>query len=230
MKDNTIRKLFESPRRDLVVPEDQEWHVDQRDERFSGMLHRVRVCTYEDLQTLHFIPVRLRETDVREAMAHDDGEALAAARSHLQTGSMVCSCGMGAGVAHASGPVAYRRSLRTTYNAIRKFYNPALARVYSEAMGTKEAWDSLAVAIVAGWVKKVPPSLTLASAPPPPKLIHPLLVMFGKEIEINKNATLYTGPVNYLNAIALKIHVGGKMKIQSSGIKIWCKSAQGNLP
>jgi hypothetical protein len=50
------------------------------------------------------------------------------------------------------------------------------------------------------------------------------------DVEIGKNATLTLGPAEKgLYCGELRIHVGGKLVVKGSGVKVRCLAAHGNL-
>jgi hypothetical protein len=209
--------LSRASRRDLVVQEDEELVVDVEAERFRNTVQQVMIRGFKDLQTLHLIPGALEEGLVRDAIAADDTIAFEAARRHVETHRDVpCACS--AGAPHEAMRTDYQTAFRRAYGDVRKHQNHNLAQVCSKATRQPTQWDSLDVAIIRGWVDKVS------------KISIPFILILLADVEVMKNATLTLAPnAKYLSGNALKIHTGGKVVAKGSGVKLWFKSAHGNL-
>ncbi len=194
--------------RPIEVPENAEILLSPANPEYASCFARVRLKSYEDLQTLGFVPRRLAEEKVRQAMAADDGEVYDLAGKMLRQSSGECGCSKGA--AHVT--VLRGSPIRSVYNNIRKRHNPALARVLADHYGTQMAWDTPVPAIVRKWVVAV-------------RLNPEIIIALLGDITIHKNATLAVAASSKsLMAWNIWIHTTGRLVQQSSYLKIWANS------
>lgn len=213
----SIRKVLQQQAHNIVIPQSQEVNVGP-DEEYGQLFHRVQLRTFDDLQALSLVPEGLNEDNVRQAMALDDAEALNQARNHLHTTLRTCSC-QGGQTGQSSWKYHFRSDLRTTYNGIRRTYHLHLSQLLSDHYQKTVEWDSLLAMSVWGWTKHVT------------DFAPSVLVLLAADITINRDATMnLSTTAKVLLANDIRIHVGGRLIINSSFIKIRCASAQGDLP
>ena len=216
--DASLERFLSAEAASIEVPGDEEIVVDPGEQRFGSHAHKLEVRSFEDLQVLHLIPQGINERSVREAIAKDDEVAFDSARRSLERGTDPCDC-----TAEQDPDVPPKlklgADLRGIYVGLRKSQHPHTAKLVSETTGTPVAWDSPVAKSVYGWVSQ------LAW-----KQIDLVALLF-KDIEIGKNSTLTLTPTTkVLWASDIRIHLGGKLKVTSSYIKIKCATVQGNLP
>lgn len=194
--------------RPIEVPENAELLLSPAHPEYAPSFARIRLRSYEDLQTLGLVPRRLAEEKVRQAIAADDAEVYELSGKMLQQSVRDCSCSSGG--AHA--PMSRGNPIRATYNNIRKRHNPALARLLSDHYGTQVSWDTPLPAILRKWVI----SLTLY-----PEII---LACFG-DVTVHKNATLaVAASTKSLMAWNIWIHKTGRLVAHGSYLKVWANS------
>lgn len=215
----SVQDALKAPREDLTVEEGMEVRLEPENQGLVRGRHVVEVRTFEDLQGLSLVPERLSERDVSEAIKLDDEEARTVAREQLARNHAAC---VHAPMVEAPPKLAYRSELNRVYTGVRKSYNPHLAEVMSGVATTPYAFHDLHVAVTRGWYTAV----TLNAA-----MLKAYVVWLFKDVTIGKNATLTLGAKEkVLHCGDLRIHVGGKLLISGSGVKVRCLSAQGNLP
>jgi hypothetical protein len=191
------------------VPDNAEVVLSAANREFASFFARVRLKSYADLQLLGFVPRRLAEDKVRQAMATDDEDALRLAAGLQREGD--CGCNDARPVLPASRMRG--STLRSVYNRIRKRHNPALARVLSDHYHTLWPWDSPVAAIM----RKQVAALNLST--------WELLLTVAADITIKSNATLWVGAgVQALLAHNIWIHSTGKLIQQGSYLKLWANS------
>ena len=194
--------------RPIEVPEGAEVVLSPADPEYASCFARVRIQSYDDLQTLGLVPRRLAEDKVRQALAADDGEVYDLAGKLLKHPADGCGCSDAA----TQGPMLRTSPVRGTYNAIRKRHNPALARVVADHYGTQMTWDASVPAILRKWMVAI-------SAKP-----NIVVVVIGN-ITIHKNATLAVAPSSKsLLAWNIWIHSTGRLIAQGSYLKVWANS------
>lgn len=204
---------------DIVIPKSKVVNVGPEEKEFAQFFHRVEVRSFDDLQELSLISKGLDEKRVQKAIADDDGEALSIAREYVKGRAKACDFESGQNMEATPLKLSYRSSLRTTFNGIRKSHNIHLSRLLSDLHGEEVESHSLIAAITHGWFKRL---LFLK--------VIPILVFLPKDITIMHNATLNLSPsTNLLWANDIRIHIGGKLKINSSYVKIRCASVKGNI-
>lgn len=192
----------------IEVPENTEMLLSPTNREFASYFAQVEIKSYEDLQLLGFVPRRLSEEKVRQAIAADDDEVYKIASSSMaQKSAHDCNCGNQD--AYAEKP--YGSSLRTNYNSIRKRHNPALARLLSDHLNTHVSWDDPSASIVRKWA--------LSSR------IRAISSLLFEDITINRNATLAVAAnTKSLLAHNIWIHQTGRLVQQGSYLKIWANS------
>lgn len=217
----SISELSRVDGEDIVVNRGQEVVLAPDREEYVRYFHEVEVRSFTDLQALHFIPEGLDEAKIRTAITKDDAEGLALARTQLQIPAAApCGCHGGHAESATVPQRSYAANLRSAYTAIRRAYHPYLAEVLSEHYGRQILWDDLLPKNVRGWTVQLERMTFL----------KPIALKL-KDITIQQNATLsLTSSTSKLWANDIRIHVGGKLNVNSSYIKIRCHSVQGNLP
>jgi hypothetical protein len=208
IKPLTAKEVLKLELRPIEVPEGAEVVLSPADPEYASCFARVRIQSYDDLQTLGFVPRRLAEDKVRQALAADDGEVYELAGKLRQQPAGGCGCSDAA----AQGSMLRTSPVRGIYNAIRKRHNPALARVVADHYGSQTTWDAPVPAILRKWMVAI-------SAKP-----NIVVVVIGN-ITINKNATLAVAPSSKsLLAWNIWIHSTGKLIAQGSYLKVWANS------
>ncbi len=204
----TAKEALKREVRRIEVPENSVLLLSPANLDYESFFSRVRLKLYEDLQTLGFVPRRLTEDKVRQAMAADDDEVYKLAGRLLR--QPVQGCGCSKQNTHVEMPRVSQ--VRTIYNSMRKKHNPALANVLSDHYGTHISWDSSVAAIVRKWVEFL-------------SLNKEILLLFLDDIIINRNATL-TVVANAKSLLAhnIWIHKTGRLVNQGSYLKIWANS------
>lgn len=221
MGERAVEEVFRAPRVDLSVEDETEVVLDAENERLSEARKLVEIRTFADLQQLSLIPDWLDEHRFSEAFARDDEEARQLAREYVASSPNRSECGCPQ-EAQVDVPFkqVYGRAFRDAYVGIRKSHSPHLAEYMSEASGSSYEAGDLQVTRASG----VYGAITKAMSP----IMHYIWAL--NDVEIGKNATLTLGPAEKgLYCGGLKIHVGGKLVVKGSGVKIRCLSAHGNL-
>lgn len=219
MSERAVDEVLRAPRDDLRVEDETEIVLDSQNERLSAARRLVEIRTFADLQQLSLIPDWLDEHRVAEALARDDEEARQLAREYVASSPNRSECDC-AHEARAEVPFkhVYGRALRDAYIGIRKSHSPHLAEYMSEASKSSYQAGDLQVSRVSGY------DYAVKWAP----IMHYIWAL--NDVEIGKNATLTLGPAEKgLYCGELRIHVGGKLVVKGSGVKIRCLSAHGNL-
>lgn len=204
----TAKDALKLELRPIEVPENAEILLSPANPEYASGFARVRLKSYEDLKTLGFVPRKLAEEKVRQAMAADDAEVYDLAGKMLRQSSGECGCSKGA--THSS--MLRGSPIRGVYNSIRKRHNPALARVLADHYGTQMAWDTPVPAIVRKWVVAV-------------RLNPEIIIALLGDITIHKNAKLtVAASLKSLMAWNIWIHTTGRLVGQGSYLKIWANS------
>lgn len=208
LKQLSAREALRLEPRPIVVPEGAEVLLSPSNAEYASGFARISLGSYDDLRLLGLVPRRLAEEKVRQAIEADDSEAYALAGTMLGRAPQPCSC-------HGRDPdpaAARGNPMRSTYNAIRRRHNPALARVLSDHYGTRMAWDGPVPSIVRKW------AVAVARKPD-------VLVSLYENITIHQNATLSVVPAaKSLMAWNVWIHVTGRLVSQGSYLKLWANS------
>lgn len=210
-KQCSAKEALKHDLRSIDVPEDTTVLLSPTSRDFADCFLRVHLRSYEDLQTLGFVPRGLSEENVRKAIAGDDDETYKMAQTTFCQVRHDCDCSEHRG--HTANPHR-NKTLRSTYTAIRKSHNPNLARLLSDHYGTRMPWDSPIAGIVAKWTGYIE------------IVLDPLiLVLFAQDITINRNATLAVDAnAKSLMARDIKIHNTGKLVHQGGYLKVWANS------
>jgi hypothetical protein len=205
----TAKDLLKREASRIEVPENTEMLLSPSNREFASYFSQVEVKSYEDLQLLGFVPRRLSEEKIRQAITADDDEVYKVAYSSMsQKTAYDCNCGN----QDVYSVKLYGTSLRTNYNNIRKKHNPALARLLSDHLNTQVAWDDPLASVVRKW----------AISSRIDKLIYVVLL---EDIIINRNATLAVAAnTKSLLAHNIWIHQTGRLVKQGSYLKIWANS------
>jgi hypothetical protein len=211
VKSYSARELLEREGRTIEVPENSEVVLSPANPEYADSFARVRLQSFEDLQLLGFVPRRLSPEKVRTAMAADDAEAF-----KLATATPVppppCHCHPAE--PHSKPGRTGRGGFRPAYLAIRNRYNPALAKVISEHLGTTVQWDDSLVGLVRKWDR-------YAQLKP---FVYAILL---DDIVINRNATLSVAAASHsLLAGRIWIHRTGKLTYRGRYLKIWASSIE----
>ena len=215
-----IKEALEQPRDDVVITYSKEVSITPGKGEYANLLHHVEIRSFEDLQALSFIPDKLDEKRTLDALTSDDASALSAAQNYVQARGKSCRCQEAQTTEEIHRKASYASDLRTTYESIRRWQNPQLARMLTEAYRKEVAWDSPIAAHVRGWVHLW-------------QLVHaiPIWIFLPNNITVLNNATLHVPAITkLLLANQIRIHAGGRIWAHSSYTKIKCASIQGNLP
>jgi len=229
--------------RDFRVPDGDEMTVTPD----TPDVFPVEVRTFQDLQTLNFIPPQLQEAATRAAIAADNAAALVLAQGILQNrpaGGSSCGCddahtstlsslaafrpvnrdlmtaAVPASALELPPKTTFAQDLAVTYNGIRKSLNTQLAGLLEAATQREVRFDSRLAGIARGWINRVDLFGRI-----------PVGVFRPRDVVIGRNATLFLNPdVTSLRANNIQIHVGGRLIVQSGYVKIVCASMRGAIP
>lgn len=194
--------------RPIEVPENQTFVFSPANHDYASCFARVRLRSYEDLRILGFIPRKLAEEKIRQAIAADDAEAFDLAGKMLRDSGGDCGC-MEKGARESTKQAS---PIRPKYNSIRKRHNPALARLVGDHYGVQMAWDEPLVAILRHSL------LALAIGPE-------ILTAVSGDIIIHRNATFAVSRASRLvMARNIWINKSGQFVSQSSYLRIWANS------
>jgi hypothetical protein len=168
---------------------------------------RVRLTGFEDLQTIGFVPRKLSEDAVRRAILADNDETYKLAASQLATSQTFCRCEPG------GQPRAAKTELRDVYTRIRRFNNPALARVLSDHYKTHIPFHDSFPALVNNWISYLDVNVRFGE--------HILLSVLG-DVTIHRGGVLVTDrKLKSFLAWNIWIHSRGQMVHKSSYINVW---------
>lgn len=204
-----VRDVIRRQLHSVVVADDSEQILSPSNPETADHFFRSQMTSYSDLQILGFVPRRLNEDRVRQAIAEDDRELFKA----LTDGGSLALCGCGSGDKELGHSARSRTTpLRASYNAVRSAHNPALARVMSEHLGTTIDWDTPAVGVVRKWATSIKNK---------PIIIGLLL----EDITINRNATLTIAAVTRALLVHdIFIHRTGTLRQQGGYLRVWANS------
>ncbi len=191
----------------LEVPEGTEQLLCPRNREQASRFFRTQIQGYADLQALGFVPRRLAEDKVRQAVADDD-RAVFDRVSSCAPPPAPCGC---EGGGHA---VALGRSttLRQAYNAARKSHHPALSRLLSDHLGTAVEWDAPLATTTRRWL--------VAS-----KARTVIIGVLLQDIVIHRNAQLsVAATAKSLMAHDIFIHRTGRLVQQGGYLRVWANS------
>lgn len=215
-----IDEALAQQREDILVTYSKEINVGPEEGEYTHLFHRVEVRSFEDLQALTLIPEKLDEKRTRDALRSDDESVLDMAQNSLNIRIRSCGCHESSSKEDAQMRLNSASDLRTIYDTIRTRHNPQLAELLSEIYRREVAWDSLVAAHVHKWIQRLHVVQVI-----------PLWILLSKDITILNNATLHlSASTNLLWANDIRIHLGGKLRSNSSYTKIMCVSIQGNIP
>ncbi len=204
----TAKEVLQRDTRSIDVPEGSQFMLSPSDPDQASWFSRVQLRSYEDLQTLGFVPRRLAEDKVRQAIAADDAEVHGLASKLLAQPAGVCGCPKSGACTSASRP----RPLRTVYNSVRKRHNPSLAKLLGEHYGASMAWDDPGAAIMRKWLDAA-------------RWHREIIVAVLRDITIQRNATFTVAPsAKSLMARNIWIHPTGRLVGQGSYLRIWANS------
>lgn len=209
-----ITDVLRRPTRDVIVPEDQEVEFAPSNPETAVHFSQVFVKSIADLQLLGFVPRRLSEERVRQAVEEDDRAAysLAAARLAARPAS-ACECH-----GHAAAP-SFSAEFRRDYRQVRQAHAPAVARVLSELFQRSIAFDDPHPRLVTRWVQLVSDKAFAE---------RPILIAALMDITINRGATLRIEPLlKSLHANNVWIHRQGSFRQQGSHLRLWAHHISG---
>jgi hypothetical protein len=203
----------EALRRDLIdlqLDDDEELVLSTIDRAHQKYFARIKFSSFEDLQVLGLVPRGLRQEAVRKAIAADDEEALRLAQERVRRDiAPPCHCDH-----HGQRTGSFSEGLRGAFRAIRRDYNPALARVLSSHYGAEFAWDSTLAISVRGWTSRFV------------KDAH-VTVALLRDITIGRNARLEVDATSIaLLARHIRIHRTGTLSHRGGYLRIWANSIE----
>ncbi len=220
-----IKEVLEHRGEDIVIPYSREVSLTPDNQEYAKLFHHVEIRSFEDLQSLTFVPDKLDEKRTLDAIATDDASALAAAQDFVRSRGTSCAC-LDSGERREPEPsqavqrkMSYGSDLRVAYAGIRRWQHPTLARLLTEALRANVDWDSPVATHTHRWIDRL-------------RLAHriPLEVFVPQDVTVLNNATMFvSSTTKLLWAKDIRIHVGGRIVAHSSYTKIRCKSIQGNL-
>jgi len=207
----------EALRRDVVdlhVDDDDQLVLSPTERTHHPYFSRIRLEAFEDLQVLGLVPRGLRQEAVRSAIASDDEAVLRLAEERARRGEAAAPC-------RCSHPSArsgsFSDDLRTSYQAIRRDYNPALARVLSNHYGTELKWDSNLAISVRGWASRFSKQALVTIA-------------LFRDIQIGRNARLEVEASSVeLLARNIRIHRSGTLSHHGAYLRVWANSIESYL-
>lgn len=206
--------------RQVVVSEDAELLMSPSNPELANCFVQVHLKSYKDLQLLGFVPRKLSEEKVRQAIADDNDEVykLASSMASQLLPYDYCECQNQS----ARTSMSSRGSLRSIYARSRKDHNPALGRLLSDHFGAYVPWDAPLASITRNWLAILDNRLYDINKALPIALVE--------DITINRNASLTVDPnLKSLLARNVWIHRSGRLLLKGSYIKIWANSIQSFL-
>lgn len=205
-----VREVIRRQPHSVAVADDSEQHLSPSNPETAHHFFRTQMTSYADLQVLGFVPRRLNEERVRQAIGEDDRELFKA----LADGGSLASGGCGCADKEPGHRPARSKTtpLRASYNAVRSAHNPALARVMSDHLGTTIDWDTPAVAVVRKWATTVKNKPTIVG-------------LLLEDITINRNATLtIAASTRAMLVHDIFIHRTGTLQQQGGYMRVWANS------
>jgi hypothetical protein len=113
--------------RKIVVPEGKTVLVSPKSPEFTGHFVEVPLTSFDDLQTLGFVPRGIAQETLRKAIVEDDNDGYRMAQAMFSQGRHECVCGepgstRGAAyhTSHHSNMLDSPNTLRGTYNSVRR--------------------------------------------------------------------------------------------------------------
>lgn len=211
----TAKEVLRREVRQIVVPENAELLLSPSHPELAHCFVRAHIKSYEDSQLLGFVPRKLSEEKVRQAIAADNEEVFRLASSIVsQLSPHNCECQNES----ERTSVSFRGSLRATYDRIRKAHNPALGRLLSDHFGAHVPWDDPLASITRKWILALDNKIYAT---------RPILVALTADITINRDASLIVDAgLKSLLAHDVWIHRRGRLVQRGSYIKIWANSVQ----
>jgi len=198
----TPREVVSQEPQDMEIPEGAHVSLAPASREMARLFCRVRLESFEDLQTLGFIPRGLAQDRFVRALAEDDEAALKIAQDARQWSPRDCD-----------GERSYSDHVRSVYQQIRKSHHPALAGLLSEHYHAPIAWDAPVAGIARKWFVSLGPSAIS------------ILVVALKDIIIHRNATLTVDARSKaLLANHIHIHRTGRLVYPGGYLKIWASS------
>lgn len=197
---------------DIEVRENSERWLSPNDDEYAQHFASVRIRTFDDLQLLGLVPRKMVEAQVRHAIEADNSEAYRRAQSAVERASHASQCGCQCedpGRARVPGG-----EFRSAYNAVRRFHNVSLAKVFSERYRSEFRWDDPAVEVSRRWIERFDS-----------RRIAGITALFARDIRINRNAKLHVdSSAHSLFSRHIWIHRSGQLIHQGSYLRIWATS------
>jgi hypothetical protein len=201
-----IARALEGDRPDLVVDSAVNRKLHRSDKGASGCFETVTIRGFTDLQALGFAPAQLTEDRVRQAIFHDELEA-------LRSAPQPCGCGGDHPVGESAPTLAGPTRADT-----RPRWHPHLARLFEEQAGVRQAPDALPLRVLAGAMA------TIALG----ELVMQLVLV--RDIVVHTNATLtIPSGVSLLRVRDVKLYVGAKLILPPPYVKVVGRSIKGDL-
>lgn len=181
----------------LIVQEGTVLVLEPTNQDLSKYFATVALRTYEDLQTMGFMPRGIELQRIKDALQDDDD----ATRREVE-------------LRRNATEMYPRTGMRQQYNQSRREYHPALSRVLADHYGVSIAADSTSARTVWNWAKYVEV-----------KKGGPILATLFQDITIHQDATLTVGKqIKTLFAGDIYIHETGTLVSLGSYLKIWASS------
>lgn len=191
----------------LVVEENQTVMFSPSNRDVAHHFVKVRLTGFEDLQTIGFVPRGLSEDVARRAILADNEETYKLAASQLALSQPSCRCERG------DRHISSGAQLRDVYTQIRRFNNPALARVLSDHYKTHIPFHDPFPALVNNWISYL--DLTT-------KFGAPVILSVLGEVTIHRGGVLVTDrKLKAFLAWNIWIHPRGQMVHKSAFIRVW---------
>lgn len=206
----TAKEALRHEARKIEVPENVDLAMSPTHPELFNSFVRVRLNSYEDLQLLGFVPRKLPEEKVRQAISSDDDEVYKMAINLSRQAPSDCECTN----PHERIPSSFGHNLRGVYNGIRKAHNPSLAKLLSDHFSTHIPWDDPIAGITRKW------ALYLDS-----RFSAVILAVILLDITINRGAS-FTVDANVKSFLAhnIRIHRTGRLIQEGGYMKIWANS------
>jgi hypothetical protein len=196
---------------DLQVDDDEQLVLSPTDRSHHSYFARIRLQAFDDLQVLGLVPRGLRQEAIRTAIAADDEAVQRLAEERVRRGDAAAPCGCSQSGGRS---LSFSASLRASYQALRRDYNPALARVLSNHYGTELAWDSHLAISVRGWTSRFSKEALVT-------------VALFRDIQIGRNARLDVEASSVeLLARNIRIHRSGTLSHHGGYLRIWANSIE----
>jgi hypothetical protein len=191
----------------LVVEENQTVAFSPANRDVAHHFVRVRLTGFEDLQTIGFVPRRLSEDAARRAILADNDETYKLAASQMASSQTSCRC------ERSDRHANFKTQLRDVYTRIRRFNNPALARVLSDHYETHIPFHDPFPALVNNWISYLDFTVRFG---------EPILLSVLADVTIHRGGVLVTDrKLKSFRAWNIWIHSRGQMVHKSTYIMVW---------